>query len=274
MNKLTSLAAGMVLAFGLATGAKAQDLPAPPAQGVSKMVDRIKASGVLRVGVMNNHPWLTQNTSGGGENWSGPAWLLSKILAKELGVKVQEIPVSNETKVPALAAGQIDLSISALGVTPARLEVADFIVYSKNSTCMIGRKDNPRFAEAKTVDDLNKPDVDLVYIIGSPDEPYLRKRFPNAKVRGVTAHVDEVVAGHADSTPYNRVSALRLKHRLPEIIVLPSEDDCQNSPEQSTQVGIGMDKNNPEFLEWARSVVSVVQADLDAEEARVIAEMK
>src|SRR6218665_914942 len=36
----------------------------PPASGVSARVDAIRKAGVLRVGVVNNPPWLAQNTSG------------------------------------------------------------------------------------------------------------------------------------------------------------------------------------------------------------------
>jgi polar amino acid transport system substrate-binding protein len=151
--------------------------------------------------------------------------------------------------------------------------VVDFIVSSANSTCMVYRKDNPRFAKVETVDDLNAPEFDLVYGIGSPDEPYLEKRFPAAQIRGVSVHIDEVIPGHADSTPYNRIQAARLMKRLPEMAALPKENDCQDSAEQSLPVGMAVDKNQPEFLEWARSVAAAMQEQLDAEEERVVATM-
>ena len=86
----------------------------PPAAGVSPRVDAIKKAGVLKVGVLANLPWLAENTSGSGEAWYGPAWTLSKEYAKLLGVKLQPVLVSHETKVPVLAANQVDLSITAL----------------------------------------------------------------------------------------------------------------------------------------------------------------
>src|SRR6185437_15548165 len=57
--------------------ASAQTLPAPPAPGQSPRIDAIRKSGQLRVGVLQNAPWLIQNTSGSGEAWSGPAWMLA-----------------------------------------------------------------------------------------------------------------------------------------------------------------------------------------------------
>jgi polar amino acid transport system substrate-binding protein len=287
-HQIKQLFASMVTAVGvLAAGAAgAADLPPAPEPGAgpprrphppsrcrAPRVDAIREAGVLRVGVQNNDPWLAQNTTGQGEPWAGPAWLLAKTLAELMGVEMQEVPTSNETKITLLGANQADMSISALGVNDERLKVVDFIVYSANSTCMVGRRDNPKFAEAETVDDLNKEGIDLVYGIGSPDQGYLEERFPLANVRGVTVHIDEVISGHADSTPYNRIQTARLLKRLPEMIALPKENNCQDSTEQSLPVGMAIDKNQPVFLEWARSVAEAMQDELDAEEARVVETM-
>src|SRR4030095_7264237 len=67
-----------LLAFA---GAAAADV-AVPAPGTSSRIDAIKKAGVLRVGVLANAPWLVENTTGGGETWSGPAWLLAQEYAK------------------------------------------------------------------------------------------------------------------------------------------------------------------------------------------------
>ena len=112
---------------------------------------------MLRVGVLANAPWLVENTSGSGEAWSGPAWVLANEYAKRLNVKLEALPVSHETKVPVLASNQVDISVTPLAETPDRLKVVDFIIYSNTSVCMFGLASNPKFAAAKSVDDLNKP---------------------------------------------------------------------------------------------------------------------
>src|SRR5438132_11205638 len=82
---------------------------AVPAPGASPRIDAIKKAGVLRVGVLANAPWLVENTtSGAGDAWSGPAWLLANEYAKRLNVKLEAVPVSHETKVPVLASNQVD----------------------------------------------------------------------------------------------------------------------------------------------------------------------
>ena len=138
----------------------AADVPVP-APGASPRIDAIKKAGALRVGVLANAPWLVENTSGQGEAWSGPAWTLAQEYAKRLNVKLEAIPVSHETKVPVLASNQVDISVTPLAETPDRLKVVDFIIYSSTSVCMFGLSSNPKFAEAKSVDDLNKPDITI-----------------------------------------------------------------------------------------------------------------
>ena len=60
-------------AFALATVMTASvgstSAQAPPPAGASPRIDAIRKAGVLRVGVVNNPPWLAQNTTGEGESW-------------------------------------------------------------------------------------------------------------------------------------------------------------------------------------------------------------
>ena len=160
-----------------------------PAPGASPRVDAIKKAGVLRIGVLANAPWLVENTNGTGDPWSGPAWLLANEYAKRLGVRLEAVPVSHETKVPVLASQQVDISVTPLAETPDRLKVVDFIIYSSTSVCMFGLASNPKFAQAKSVDDLNKPDITIAYYTGGGEEGWVKERFPKAQLRGVPAPV-------------------------------------------------------------------------------------
>src|SRR3954453_15751399 len=108
MRTLTMVAIAIAFSGALASASFAQTLPAPPAPGISKRVDAIKASGVLRVGGQPIDPWLSQNTTDDGPPWSGPAWMLASKIAELLNVKLQEVPTSNDTKVTLLGANQAD----------------------------------------------------------------------------------------------------------------------------------------------------------------------
>src|SRR5213083_2581873 len=82
MVKLFTHVAGLLLM--LATCASAIADVAVLAAGASPRIDAIKKAGVLRVGVLANAPWLVENTTGRGDVWSGPAWLLANEYAKRL----------------------------------------------------------------------------------------------------------------------------------------------------------------------------------------------
>jgi polar amino acid transport system substrate-binding protein len=249
-----------------------------PAPGTSPRVDAIKKAGVLRVGVLANAPWLVENTTGQGEAWSGPAWLLANEYAKRLGVKLQAVPVSHETKVPVLASNQVDISVTPLAETPERLKAVDFIIYSTTSVCMYGLASNPKFAKSKSVDDLNRPDITIAYYTGGGEEGWVKERFPKAQLRGVAGSgvspVEEVLAKRADAVPINRVPWVAMGRKLKQLAVLPKDNNCQNSTEKAAPVGMAIDKNQAAFLQWARAVEKEIEPQLRKDETRVIATMK
>lgn len=269
-------AAALLALLSPALPAHAQAVPAP---GASKRIDAIRKAGVLRVGVLANAPWLIENTSGSGPHWSGPAWLLAEAYAKRLGVKLQPVLVSHETKIPVLAANQVDISITPLAETPDRDPVVDFVLYSNTSVCMFGRASDPRFARAKTVGDLNRPDVTIAYFIGGAEESWVKKRFPKAKLLGVansgaTAPLEEIMSGRADAAPINRIPYVPMSHKVKGLAVLPSANDCQDSTEKAQPVGVAIDKHQPVFLAWLRAVEKTIHPQLAASERQVVESMK
>jgi polar amino acid transport system substrate-binding protein len=275
MKRLTGLVA-MAAVFAATLPAIGQQAPAP---GTIPRIDTIRKAGVLRVAVLANAPWLVENTTGGGEQWSGPAWVLAKEYAKRLGVTVEPVLVSHETKIPVLASNQVDISITALAETPERIPVVDFVLYSNTSVCMFGRADNPRFIKAKTVDDLNSPDVTIAYFIGAGEEGWVKQRFPKAKLLGVansgaTAPLEDIMAKRADAAPINRIPYVPMSHKVKGLTVLPAENNCQGSTEKAQPVGVAIDKKQPEFLAWLRAVEKSIHPQLVEAEQKVIETMK
>jgi len=276
MSRLKTWFTACALVFALGGLAVAQE---PPAAGASPRIDAIRKAGVLRVGVLANAPWLVENTSGAGDHWSGPAWLLAKEYAKLLKVRLSPVLVSHETKIPVLAANQVDLSITALAETPERVKVVDFVIYSNTSVCLFGLASNPKFAAAKTVDDLNKPDITIAYFVGAAEEGWVKQRFPLAKLRGVTnsgatAPLEDVMAHRADAAPINRIPYVAMAHKVKGLAALPRENNCQDSTEKAQPVGIALDKNQPVFLAWLRAVAKTIQPQLTADEQRVATTLK
>ncbi|MCO5089767.1 ABC transporter substrate-binding protein [Bosea sp. (in: a-proteobacteria)] len=258
---------------GLASAALAQEAPKP---GESPRVDAIRKSGVLRVGMLANPPWLFENTTGGGQRWEGPAWMLANEYARLLGVKIQEVAVSNDTKIPVLPTNQVDITLAPVAETPERLAVVDFVLYTRQSLCMFGLAANERFANAKTIDDLNDPSMTIAYLVGAAQEAWVKERFAKAKLRGqITSNVvpvDEIVARRADAAPVNTFAWVALSRKVKGLSVLPKENNCQDSTEKSQPVGLALNKNEAVFRDWMRKVADGMSQKLRAEELRVINE--
>ncbi|QWK80992.1 substrate-binding periplasmic protein [Ochrobactrum sp. BTU1] len=259
----------------LAGMAQAQEVPAA---GKSARIDAIKKSGELRAGVLANPPWLVEDTTGSGEPWRGPAWTLAQTYAEKLGVKLVPVLVSHETKVPVLAANQVDMTISPLSMTKQRQEVVDFVTYSRTALCVFGKASNPKVSDAKSVDDFDKPEVTIAYFTGGGEENWVKERFPNATLRGVTsagtaAPMEEIMAGRADVAPINRIPFVALSRNVKGLEALPRENNCQDSTEAVNEIGLAIDKNQPEYLEWLKAVAEPMLPELLKEEEAEVSKM-
>jgi polar amino acid transport system substrate-binding protein len=144
--------------------------------------------------------------------------------------------------------------------------------------CLFGRADNPKISSAKSVDDLNKPEVTIAYFTGGAEENWVKERFPLAKLRGVSssgsaAPVEEIMAKRADAAAINRVPWVALGKKVKGLSALPKENNCQDSTEKASPVGLAVDKNQAVFVEWLRSVTKQMAPKLSAEEQRIVGTM-
>lgn len=279
LHKSLASLAPLAVAAALAGGCGAALAQTPPAPGVSARVDAIRKAGVLRVGVVNNPPWLAQNTSGAGDPWSGPSWTLGKEFAQLLGVRIQPVAVSHETKVPALVADQMDIMIGPLNETAERAKIIDFVTFSNTGVCLFGRADNPKFSGAQTLDDFNRPEVTIAYFSGAGEEPLVRQRFAKARLRGVAnsgsvAPIEEVLAGRSDLAPVNRMLWPSISKKLKGLAAFPRENDCQDSDIFQIDTGMGVAKEQPQYLDWLRAVARRMQPALTEEERRATKNLK
>ena len=272
----TILASALVMASVVGVSlARANDPTAVPAPGASKRIDDIKARGSLRVGVLPDFPWLMQNISGSGEPFSGPAWMLAQEYANRLGVKLEPVAVSHETKVPILASGQVDMTIAPLSETDQRKKVVDFVTYSNSSLCMFGKGDNPKLKDVKTVEDLNRPDIIIAYFTGAAEEFWIPQEFPEGPAplghelrdRG-PRRGDHVRARRRGARRQDLPN--RAQKKIPGLVTWPSGDACLTSTLFSQPVGLAIDKGQPAFLDWLTAVQKQVEPQLQAEELRVM----
>ncbi|QJR15890.1 transporter substrate-binding domain-containing protein [Usitatibacter palustris] len=87
-------------------------------------LDDVKKAGVLKVAVPQDFPPF--GTVGPDMKAVGYDIDVAELLAKELGVKVELVPVTSANRIPYLTTKKVDLVISSLGKNPDREKVIDF----------------------------------------------------------------------------------------------------------------------------------------------------
>ena len=96
-----------------------------PALAQSDALDKIKKDGVIKIGVKTNYqPFGMLNSSG---KIIGIEPDLAADIGKQMGVKVELVPVESSNRIQFLQQGRIDVLIATLGVSAERVKVVNFI---------------------------------------------------------------------------------------------------------------------------------------------------
>ncbi len=270
---------GSVLASTLLMGAPVMAVsaePPVPAPGASERVDAVRQRGTLRVAVLDEYPWLKRNPAGAGSPFEGPAWLLAEDYARRLGVRLETTLVGFDDKVSVLSS-RVDITIVPLLETPARAEAVDLITYSKAAHCLFGLADNPKVAQADSIGDLDRPDVTVGFINGTPQGAWAQERLPRAARHGIPGTIadlatNEIVSGKADVAPVDQFFFAGLVKKLPGLVTIPRDAACLNSTELPLPIGMAISKGQPVFLAWLQAEAKAVETQVEAEQARVVAE--
>jgi ABC-type amino acid transport substrate-binding protein len=181
----------MVLTFAVGTAAKAADQ--------SDIIEAIKSTGTLRVGMAESLPMQFKNPVS--DTWEGYNVDMANDLAKLLGVKLQIVDATWATLIPGLMASKYDIVMCDMWATPERAETVVFTdAYNVYGWSVMVRKDTPY----KTWEDLNKPGIIISVLAGTADEQTAKRYFPQATVKAlVSENVNaprlEVANGRADA---------------------------------------------------------------------------
>jgi polar amino acid transport system substrate-binding protein len=175
--------------------------------------DRIRRTGVLRIAVLPGEaPFFRKDLVTG--EWHGAALDMANSIAFALGVKLDYLESTYANSVLALQSNKIDLAF-ALNPTPQRALAIGFTQpYYLHPFGYVARKGFP----AKTWEDLNKPDVRVVSLIGALSDNLLARYAPKAHVMGAKAGDDAILlmqAGRADCIIYALIQALGVSAKAP-----------------------------------------------------------
>jgi polar amino acid transport system substrate-binding protein len=63
---------------------------------------------------------------------------------------------------------------------------------------------------------------------------------------------------------------MALSRKVKGLQALPQGNNCQDSTEMATPIGLAIDKNQPEYLAWLKAVAEALAGKLKTDETRVI----
>ena len=110
---------GAALALGLAPTLSAW---APTAS--AQTIDDFKKKGEITIGMLVDFPpYGTTNSSNQPDGYDAD---VARLLAKDLGVKLNLIPVTGPNRIPFLLTNKVDLLVASLAITPERAKQVQF----------------------------------------------------------------------------------------------------------------------------------------------------
>ena len=202
--------------------------------------DRIRRTGVLRIAALPGEmPFFRKDLTSG--EWSGVAIDMARSIASALNAKLEYIESTYGNSVLDLQSNKIDLAF-ALNPTPQRALAIGFThAYYRHPFGFVAR----RGFTARTWEDLNKPEIRVVSLIGSLSDVLLARYAPKAQVIGAKAGDDAILlmqAGRADCIIYALIQALGVSAKAPMLeqvtllegpfVALPSAMGVQTEPDR------------------------------------------
>jgi polar amino acid transport system substrate-binding protein len=178
------LLAAAVLAVALPGAGRGADEAGSP--GLSRIVK----SGVLRVGMSGGQPPLNVRDKDGAIIGLEPD--LAGILARSIGVEARLVAKPFSQLLPALEAGEVDIVMSGLTITPERnLRFAFVGPYFVSGKAIL--TNSKALAQAGEAADIDDPKIKLAALESSTSQQFVESFVPRAQLV-TTADYDQAVA--------------------------------------------------------------------------------
>ena len=175
--------------FGSAANSHAADAP---------VLKRILESGQLRVGMTGNQPPMNVKTRTGA--FIGLDVDLANLMANSMGVKLTMVPIPFPQLLGALQAGEVDMVMSNMSITPQRtLDVSFIGPYMLSGKSILTKSTN--LAAVSTVSEVNKAEFKIVVLENSTSQQFVEKNIAKAtliKTQDYDAAVQKVLDNEVD----------------------------------------------------------------------------
>lgn len=175
---------------------------------------------------------------------------VAKMLAKDLGVELELVSVTGQSRIPSLQTGKVDFVVASFGIyTERALSVAFSNPYGGHKSVIIASQGT----EIKSLADLKDKKV------GVPRGTAHEKVLSSANIEGMelirfdddSTTLNALVAGQVDAIGTVNYIGAQLKQRYPD----------RNFEEKTTYLesfyGVGLRRNDPDLLHWLNTVLFV-----------------
>lgn len=243
--KFTRRTLALALAGVMALGAPL----AATAQQAESVIETIKKRGVIKIGLSIFVPWSVRDLNG---DLVGFELDVGRQLAEDMGVEAEFIPTSWDGIIPALVAGNFDVIISGMTVTPQRNLTVNFSTpYAYSGMTILA---NTAMTEGFSIEDFNSPDVTFSARRGATPATVIAEMFPEAKLLlfdedGATTQ--EVLNGNAHATMASEPGPSNDARIYPDTLNVPFDQAFQAGGE-----GFAMRKGDPDALAFFNSWIT------------------
>jgi len=261
--KYVKLVLVSILAIVLFTGC-AQTQQGSSSASASPVLDRIQKRGELIVGTMGNMPPLNMTAKDGEIFGLEPD--LARMMAKAMNVKVKFVTKPFPELLPALKAGEVDMVMSGMTITPRRnMQVAFVGPYFISGKAFLTKIKT--IALAKEADEVNSPNTKLVTLKDSTSEAFAQVVLDKTTLV-TTGTYDEAV----DMVLQDKVEAMIADYpicvvsvfRYPEAGLLSVVTPLTYEP-----IGIAIPANDPLLMNWTRNTLNSIEASGNLDELRL-----
>ncbi|MGI3183600.1 transporter substrate-binding domain-containing protein [Nioella aestuarii] len=240
-RRLFGAAVGAAMAAGVALPAVAQS--ASQALTSDSVITTIQEEGVIRIGLSLFVPWSMRDLNG---DLIGYELDVGRQLAEDMGVEVEFVPTAWDGIIPSLLAGNFDVIISGMSITPQRNLTINFSdPYSYAGIALLA---NTAMTEGMSLEDYNSPDIVFAARRGAVPATVISDTFPQAQLLLFdedSAAVQEVLNGTAHATMAQQPQPNREVNRHPDVLSVPF--DMLFSPRGA---GFALRRGDPDALNF------------------------
>lgn len=251
MKKL-QLICTLAVIVSLLSGCAEMNRAAAPSS--SPVLDRIMSRGELRVGMSGDMPPLNMMTKE--EKIIGLDADLAAMIADAMGVKLNIQKMQFSGLLAALEAGNIDMIISNMTMTPDRnLKVAFVGPYFTSGKGLLTK--SSVLAQTKSFKDIDNPNFTIVTLKGSTSEAVTKKGAPLAKLVAVGTEnegVQMVIDGKADAMLADHPICVVAAYRNQGSGLVPIMAPITYEP-----IGIAVPKGDPQLVNWLQNFLHSIE---------------